>query len=390
MKIAIVFDGLGFGGIERVGIDYIKLLLELGHNVDVINLTPMQLDLEKEIPKECIIKHINFPRKFAPEYYAKLIKMFWWGKYVYPVVYLILKVLCTIYRIKNSVSNKYDIAIAFSGHFNDLTYVAENIVRSDKKVCWLHGALYGYFLISDGFVNLYKKIKNLVVLVDDAQEEVLMYNGFLKLNIKKMYNPTFIKDKEINYEEVKELKNKYGEFGIMVARFSYPHKDHYTVVDAVKLVNDRYNKNFKILFIGDGPDMENVKTYCERNGTYNKSIFFEGAKYNVQDYFKAATILVHASVAGEGLPTVMLEALSFGLPMVVTDSKVGPREILGDNRYGLLSKVKDSEDMAYKIKQLLDNAEEYEKYRNLSQERIKAFLPMSIKKELVEFLKSLQ
>ena len=28
MKIAMVFDGLGFGGIERVGINYAKLLWE--------------------------------------------------------------------------------------------------------------------------------------------------------------------------------------------------------------------------------------------------------------------------------------------------------------------------------------------------------------------------
>ena len=39
MKIAFVFDGLGFGGIERVGIDYIKLCLQMGHEVDVYNLS---------------------------------------------------------------------------------------------------------------------------------------------------------------------------------------------------------------------------------------------------------------------------------------------------------------------------------------------------------------
>ena len=37
MKIAMVFDGLGVGGIERVGIDYMKLLSEDGHDVTVYN-----------------------------------------------------------------------------------------------------------------------------------------------------------------------------------------------------------------------------------------------------------------------------------------------------------------------------------------------------------------
>ena len=33
MKIAFVFDGLGFGGIERVGIDYIKLCKKSGSHL---------------------------------------------------------------------------------------------------------------------------------------------------------------------------------------------------------------------------------------------------------------------------------------------------------------------------------------------------------------------
>lgn len=35
MNIAIVFDGLQIGGIERVGLDYTKLLLQLGHDITI-------------------------------------------------------------------------------------------------------------------------------------------------------------------------------------------------------------------------------------------------------------------------------------------------------------------------------------------------------------------
>ena len=86
-------------------------------------------------------------------------------------------------------------------------------------MCWLHGALYSYFLISYGYMKLYEKIYNLIVLVDDAQEEVLSYNRKLKLNIHKLYNPTFIKSREIDCTHVEELKSKYGKFVLMVSRF---------------------------------------------------------------------------------------------------------------------------------------------------------------------------
>ena len=50
MKMTFVFDGLQFGGIERVGLDYIKLLLHAGHQIDIINLKPSLRDMETEIP----------------------------------------------------------------------------------------------------------------------------------------------------------------------------------------------------------------------------------------------------------------------------------------------------------------------------------------------------
>ena len=74
MKIAMVFDGLQVGGIERVGTDYARLMNQLGHEVTVFNLVPSQTDMERELPGSCKVVHINFPRKMAPELYSKLIK----------------------------------------------------------------------------------------------------------------------------------------------------------------------------------------------------------------------------------------------------------------------------------------------------------------------------
>ena len=45
MKLAFVFDGLGCGGIERVGIDYCNALCNAGHEIIVVNLSPQKMNL---------------------------------------------------------------------------------------------------------------------------------------------------------------------------------------------------------------------------------------------------------------------------------------------------------------------------------------------------------
>ena len=70
MKIAFVFDGLGFGGIERVGIDYIKLCLQMGHEVDVYNLSPQYNALVEQLPSEVKYFKKKLSKKLCPELYS--------------------------------------------------------------------------------------------------------------------------------------------------------------------------------------------------------------------------------------------------------------------------------------------------------------------------------
>lgn len=57
MKIAFVFDSMFYGGIQRVGIDYIHLLKSRGYEVDVYILNPKKTDeIVNELPEDCEIK----------------------------------------------------------------------------------------------------------------------------------------------------------------------------------------------------------------------------------------------------------------------------------------------------------------------------------------------
>ena len=55
------------------------------------------------------------------------------------------------------------------------------------------------------------------------------------------------------------------------------------------------------------------------------------------------------SSAWEGLPTVLIEAMAVGTPVVATDCKSGPTEILQNGKYGQLVQVGDIEGLAEAI-----------------------------------------
>lgn len=384
VKIAVVFDGLGVGGIERVGIDYIRLLSDLGHEIVVYNLNPSANEMESEINENIKIRRIRFPRKMCPEMYVVLIKRFWWGKYIYLPIHIGLNFLLFFHKvIKKIRKDKYDFAIAFSGHFNDLTFVQKGYVKTDHKICWLHGGIQDYALLSSGFLMLYQKIGNLVTLSSFCQDSVLNLNPNLcSLNIQKIYNPTFIGNRTVDYTVVDSLRKEYGDFILMVGRMT-KEKDHKTVIEAGKILKDKYGINNKILFLGDGVERSELEEYVE-NMDMKDQIFFMGSRMDVQNYYAAAKILVHSSPA-EGLPTVLLEAMHFGLPIVATNSLPGVPEILENDKDGLVCSVGDKDKMAEYIYALLTNSELYKKYSDRGKSRINAFRPETVQRQLEDF-----
>lgn len=389
MKIAVIFDGLGVGGIERVGIDYIKLLSKADHDIVVYNLNPLATEMESEINKNIEIRHIRFPRKICPEMYVVLIKRFWWGKYVYLPIHICLNLFLLFHRlIKRFRKDKYDFAIAFSGHFNDLTFVEKGYVKADYMMCWLHGGIQEYALLSSGFLMLYQKISNLVTLSSFGQSSVLNLNPNLcHLNIKKIYNPTFIGERSVDYTVVDSLRKKYGDFILMVGRMT-KEKDQKTVIKAGKVLQDKYGIDNNILFLGDGPEQSNLEEYV-RNMDMQGRIFFMGNRLDVQNYYAAAKILVHSSPA-EGLPTVLLEAMHFGLPIVATNSLPGVPEILEENKDGLVCPIGDQDKMAEYIYLLLSDPELYQKYSDRGKKRITAFKPKTVQRQLEKFFSDIK
>jgi glycosyltransferase involved in cell wall biosynthesis len=77
--------------------------------------------------------------------------------------------------------------------------------------------------------------------------------------------------------------------------------------------------------------------------------------------FMAAASTFALSSRHEGLPTVLIEALACGCPVVSTDCPSGPREILNDGEFGRLVPVDDEAALAGAIRSVLESPPDRER-----------------------------
>lgn len=89
-----------------------------------------------------------------------------------------------------------------------------------------------------------------------------------------------------------------------------------------------------LLLVGDGPDRQALEAQAAGLGIA-EAVRFTGFTHNPYYVIQRAEAFVLSS-RHEGLPTVLIEALALGRPVVAFDCPTGPREILSNGEYGYL------------------------------------------------------
>lgn len=141
--------------------------------------------------------------------------------------------------------------------------------------------------------------------------------------------------------------------------------------------------NWKLQIVGDGEESSNLKNFIHKE-KLSDSVEMVGSVSSVKDYYENADIFCLSS-RFEGFPMVLLETLSFGLPVVSFDCATGPEEILKDTNSVLVAQ-NDIAMLSKELISLMDNREKRNIISKKSKEKAKQYHHIEIISKWEELL----
>lgn len=114
----------------------------------------------------------------------------------------------------------------------------------------------------------------------------------------------------------------------------------------------RQEQNLELLLVGDGPEKAQLQQKAERLGITSRTHFIGVQPHDRIPLWMNAGDAFCLPSHKEGMPTVLLEALSCGTPVVAT-AVGGIPEVMADGEVGYLARSRDPEELASRLLQAL-------------------------------------
>jgi glycosyltransferase involved in cell wall biosynthesis len=191
-------------------------------------------------------------------------------------------------------------------------------------------------------------------------------------NIRTIYNAfDFDSIKEQSIEEIEDIN--LGKYIIYYGRIHDKIKNLKLLLSAYKISKLR-SKRIKLLILGNGPDLNEIKDYSKEINIFN-DIIFKDFSANPFPYVRNALFSVLTS-RSEGFAMVIPESLSLGVPVVSVDCEAGPKEILRHETNGLLVENYNEKALAEAFDSFIENKNIY---KNCKENAVESIVQFSIK-----------
>lgn len=348
MKKLVIFGyTMDMGGAERALVNVLNVMKNY-FEIDLILIKDTGV-LMKDIPKEVNVKRIR--------------------KNIFSYILFRYIPFFRKRKIKKLTNKKYDLAVAFM-EGRAATWLID-MEQDCKKIAWIHNDVDKFDIgISEKEIkDTYSKVDKVAVVSKQSKDSFCNKYNISTKKVEVVYN---LIDEEDIIKKSNKIKVKKDKFTFINVAKMRPQKRHDRLLDAVKTLKDEGYK-FNLWLIGNGPLEEQIKEQIKELDIEDYVTLF-GLKENPFPYIKASDFFVMSS-DHEGYPLSLLESLLLKTPVVTTDVS-GAREILKDDKYGIICDI-SKEGLTSSMREILKKQtfpeinKNLEKYKGSNEEIIK-------------------
>lgn len=368
-NITIVFFHPYFrdGGVERTNIGLAKELVRLGYKVTFVTILPENYYLE-----EVRVNGIGMVVLSSLSAASSQINFFMWlrrekkkGAVIVISCQYYVNILCLLFR-------------PFWGR--DVLHILSERNHLDEFKINQHGWKQKIVRFLVPIIYRYAD-----VIIGNSKELASDLETVVKRQVEVVYNPTVNKRLfELSEEKITEdwFLSLDGPVFIAAGRLS-AQKGFDTLIKAFSVYSK--SKSANLVILGEGEDRLALGELALKLGVEH-FVTFAGFVDNPYKFIRRAHVFILSS-RYEGLPNVLIEALALKTPVISTNCKSGPKEILGNGEWGMLIEVDDVDALSEALFLIVNNYDDAVNATFRAEKILPSFMPENVCRDLISIFK---